>query len=46
VLLLAPENGESPGIGGGGFYSFLGFNKNLSADGKINSVIPMYKSMV
>ncbi len=26
--LLGPENGESPGNGGGGFYSFLGLIKN------------------
>jgi len=32
---------ESSGNGGGAFYSFLGFIKNVRADVNNNSVIPM-----
>jgi hypothetical protein len=39
---LCPQNGESSGNAGGGFYSFLGFIINVRADGKINFVIPVH----
>jgi len=41
VPLFGYENGESSGDGGAAFYSFMGLIKNVRADVKNNSVIPM-----